>query len=157
MLECGGLDTFTCTVSLPRLKLEDIWYDYDPFIVENIIEGSPALKELSVISPSPILVELSKVAVEKDLRVRATTLKIFRLVLEKTRGGKNSSLEIDAPRLVYMSLRDHQSDKMLVKNLSSLFIVEIDSTFNVSSSPFEPVSSSKKYAISDFYVGISVV
>ncbi|CAA7024178.1 unnamed protein product [Microthlaspi erraticum] len=89
--------------------------------------------------------------------MRSKTLKIFRLVLEKTRGAKNSSIEIDAPRLVYMSLRDHQSVRIVVKNLSSLFMVEIDSTLTVSSSPFEPLFSRNKDAMSNVFVGMSGV
>ncbi|CAA7014808.1 unnamed protein product [Microthlaspi erraticum] len=106
-LVCVGLETPRCKVSLPCLKimhLEDVWYIYDPLLVEKMIMGSPVIEELPLISRRPMLPDICDRDVVKNMCVRSQTLKTFRLVFQKIWGGRNFSVEIDAPRLEYHML-----------------------------------------------------
>ncbi|CAA7014810.1 unnamed protein product [Microthlaspi erraticum] len=98
-----GLETPKCSVYLPCLKImytDDVWFDCDDTLtMEKIIAGCPALEDLTVIISRHD--ESCKPYYLKHLRVRSQILKRFRW------GGKNCSVEIDAPSLEYMSYRDN--------------------------------------------------
>ncbi|KAL1203400.1 putative F-box/FBD/LRR-repeat protein [Cardamine amara subsp. amara] len=108
-------------VSLPCLKiikLEKVCYGKDgALIVEKLISGCPVLEDLELIRPFDILNE----KLELFLRVSCQTLK--RCCLAFARGDTNFTVEIDAPRLEYLSLSESQSDRIVVKNLSSLLVI----------------------------------
>ncbi|CDY07494.1 BnaA07g25730D [Brassica napus] len=134
-------------VSLPCLKtmhLEDITTK-DPLIVEKLISGCPVLEDLTVFRVFDDNVPF--------LRVRSQCLKRFRVKFGRSRKiyGKEYAVEVDAPELKYMNFRDDLSDKVVVKNLSSLFKVDIDTQFGTSTLQI------KKSIISDFLKGIPSV
>ncbi|ESQ39592.1 hypothetical protein EUTSA_v10000888mg [Eutrema salsugineum] len=143
-------------VSLPCLKImhfEDIVYDDEPLIIEKLISGCPVLVDLTVIRRT----ELSDVL--RFLRVRSQTLKRFRLTFKYLLFSKEYSVEIDAPRLEYLSFKDNQSDLIVIKNLNSLSMIDIDTEFvvNFGGSPLEPEDLRKRDTIRDFLTGISIV
>ncbi|CAA7014769.1 unnamed protein product [Microthlaspi erraticum] len=158
-----GLETPKCSVYLPCLKtmsIDDVWFDYDdPLTMERIIADCPALEDLTVIISRND--ESCKGYFLKHLRVRSQILKRFCLMFWNRSGGKNRSVEIDAPSLEYMSFRElegHQSAKIVVKNLSSLVMVDIDSKFEVyPPSLVGPEDTSQLMSIHDFFAEISGV
>ncbi|KAL0664255.1 hypothetical protein Bca4012_101093 [Brassica carinata] len=134
-------------VSLPCLKtmhLEDI-ITKDPLIVEKLISGCPVLEDLTVFRVFDDNVPV--------LRVRSLSLKRFCVKFSRARTihGKEYAVEVDAPGLKYMNFRDDLSDKVVVKNLSSLFKVDIDTQFGTSTLQV------KKAIICDFLKGIPSV
>ncbi|XP_019083511.1 PREDICTED: F-box/FBD/LRR-repeat protein At2g26030-like isoform X2 [Camelina sativa] len=145
-------------VSLPCLKilhLEDVWYFDDPLIMEKVISGCPVLEDLVLIRPF----DFCDVDVLQFLRVRSRSLKSFRLTFEYSNAGACYSVEIDAPRLEYLNFNDDNSDMVIVKNLTSLLMIDIDTEFNVKfgGSPLEPGDLSKRDTIRDFITGVSSV
>lgn len=150
-----GLVNPGCLVSLPCLKimhLENIFCGNDgPLAVENLISSCHVLKDLTVVRS----IDRYNVEVLLFLRVRSQSLKSLRFTFANDMGGTKFAVEIDAPRLEYMSFKDNQSDKIVVKNLSSLFMIDIDTKFNVEfcGSP----SLSKRDTIRDFLTSISSV
>uniref|UniRef100_A0A1J3EQI3 Putative F-box/FBD/LRR-repeat protein n=1 Tax=Noccaea caerulescens TaxID=107243 RepID=A0A1J3EQI3_NOCCA len=158
------LETPKCSVYLPCLKImysEDVWYDYDdPLTMEKTIAGCPALEDLTVIISRPWLDESFERNFLKHLRVRSQILKRFRLMFEDRWGGRNCSVEIDAPSLEYMSFSDNQSAKIVVKNLSSLVMVDIDCAFKAyfgESFLLQGRENISELTIHDFFAGISGV
>lgn len=139
--------------SLPCLKimhLEDILYSKDdPLIMEKLISGCPVLEDLTVCRVFGDNVPV--------LRVRSQTLKRFcvRFGPGTRPGGVEYAVEIDAPGLKYMNYRDDQSDRVMAKNLSSLFLIDIDTRFNVML--YVTTSETKKGTIRDFLTEISSV
>lgn len=128
-----GLENPKIVVSLPCLKimhLEKIFYGTDdgPLIMEKLFSGCPFLEDLTV-------VKIFYKDIMPLLRVTSHTLKMFRLMFTKY-----FSVEIDCPRLKYMSFKDTQSHRIVVKNLSSLFKIDLDTDFNVKygGSPSKP-------------------
>ncbi|KAG7532696.1 Leucine-rich repeat 2 [Arabidopsis thaliana x Arabidopsis arenosa] len=152
-----GLVNPECFVSLPCLKimhLENIFCGSDgPLAVENLISSCHVLKDLTVVRS----IDRYNVEVLLFLRVRSQSLKSLRFTFANDMGGTKFAVEIDAPRLEYMSFKDNQSDKIVVKNLSSLFMVDIDTKFNVEfgGSPLTPMNLRKRDTIRDFLIGIS--
>ncbi|KAG7593623.1 hypothetical protein ISN45_Aa01g024120 [Arabidopsis thaliana x Arabidopsis arenosa] len=144
-------------VSLPCLKimhLKNVYYKDGPLkIIEKLLLGCPVLEELTLVRGNYFDYEES----QPLLCVRSQTLKIFRLTFNLEMSSSVFSVEIDAPGLRYMSFRDSQSDRIVVKNLSSLVKIDLDTEFNVKfdSSPIEPVDLSKRDIIRDFLTGIS--
>ncbi|XP_024010978.1 LOW QUALITY PROTEIN: putative F-box/FBD/LRR-repeat protein At5g44950 [Eutrema salsugineum] len=146
-------------VSLPCLKimhLEDIFHNLNGLLnTEKLILGCLVLEDLNLVSshyddvrtPAPLL------------RVRSHTLKIFRLKCHPGMCENHYGAEIDAPRLKYMSVKDNHSDRIVVKNLSSLFKIDIDTNFNVNfaHSPLRADDLTKRDIIHDFLTGISTV
>ncbi|CAA7014773.1 unnamed protein product [Microthlaspi erraticum] len=156
-----GIETPDCVVSLPRFKamhIEDVQHDDDPLIVENIISGCPVLEVLAIIRTT----ESESLSAVKSLRVRSQTLRSFKILFENWFGGMHYAVEIDAPSLEYMSFRDDNSGVIVVKNLTSLYAIHIDTEFNLGfanydGNPLGPKDSSKIKTIHDFLEGISGV
>ncbi|CAA7031256.1 unnamed protein product [Microthlaspi erraticum] len=143
-------------VGLKIMHMEDVWYEYDPLIVEKIISSCQTLEDLTMISRKTMPAGLFSTIDEKNTCVRSQTLKRFRLIFENTWGGTNFYVEIDAPRLEYLCIRDYQSDRIVVKNLSSLSMVDIDTNFSVTLE-IDMIFSNKRDTIKDFFAGISGV
>lgn len=141
-----GLETPNSDVSLPCLKilpLEHILYDDDPLTLEKLISGCSVLEDLTMIRQTytPGTVMLS-------LRMRSQSLKSFRLTFEYTMEGADFSVEIDAPKLKYLSFKDNQSDKIVIKNLSSLLMIDIDTEFHAKyGDASDPKEIMKRYTI----------
>ncbi|CAA7014806.1 unnamed protein product [Microthlaspi erraticum] len=156
-----GIETPDCAVSLPRLKvmhIEDVQHDDDLLIVENIISGCPVLEVLAIIRTT----ESESLSAVKSLRVRSQTLRSFKILFENWFGGMHYAVEIDAPSLEYMSFREDNSGVIVVKNLTSLYAIHIDTEFNLGfanydGNPLGPKDSSKIKTIHDFLEGISGV
>ncbi|KAL0793479.1 hypothetical protein Bca101_064856 [Brassica carinata] len=117
-------------VSLPCLKnmhLEKTMCSgKDLSFMEKLISGCPVLEDLTVFRSSDDNVLV--------LRVISKSLKRFSVRSKRWSriNNKEFALEIDASGLKYMNLVDHQSERF-VKNLSSFFMIDIDSIFNVGS------------------------
>uniref|UniRef100_A0A0D2ZPJ5 FBD domain-containing protein n=2 Tax=Brassica TaxID=3705 RepID=A0A0D2ZPJ5_BRAOL len=147
-----GLETPNSDVSLPCLKifpLEHILYDDDSLTLEKLISGCSVLEDFTMIRQTytPGTVMLS-------LRMRSQSLKSFRLTFEYTMEGADFSVEIDAPKLKYLSFKDKQSDKIVIKNLSSLLKIDIDTEFHAKyGDALDPKERMKRYTISDFLTG----
>lgn len=151
-----GLETPNSDVSLPCLKilpLERILYDDDPLTLEKLISGCSVLEDLTMIRQTytPGTVMLS-------LRMRSQSLKSFRLRFEYTMEGADFSVEIGAPKLKYLSylsFKDNQSDKIVIKNLNSLLKIDIDTEFHAKyGDASDPKETMKRYTICDFLTGI---
>ncbi|XP_010445829.1 PREDICTED: F-box/FBD/LRR-repeat protein At5g44980-like [Camelina sativa] len=112
-------------VSLPCvkiLKLSKVCYGEDgPLVVEKLISGCPVLEDLELIRPFDIL----SAQVGLFLRLRSQTLNSLCLSFAVHSGYTDFSVEIDAPRLKHMSVEWSQPDSIIVKNLSSLFKIDI--------------------------------
>ncbi|CAN8267497.1 unnamed protein product [Cochlearia groenlandica] len=147
-------------VSLPCLKvmhLEDVWYE-DERIMENLLSGCPVLEKLTVIRVN------DHGDIMYSLRVRSQSLKRFLLTFEDSDtpyaiSGTDYSVEVDAPRLEYMRFKDNHSDKIVIKNLTSLHTVEIDTEFNngFGGSRLVPEDVRKRDTICNFLNGVSRV
>ena len=139
-------------VSLPCLKnmhLEKFMYSgEDPSFMEKLISGCPVLEDLTVFRSSDDNVLV--------LRVTSKSLKRFRVWSDRwsRSNSREFALEIDASGLKYMKLGDQHSKRIVVKNLRSLFIIDIDSIFNGGSNTNLEM---KKDTIRDFLNGISRV
>ncbi|CAN8246079.1 unnamed protein product [Cochlearia groenlandica] len=145
-------DPVGSVVSLPCLKilhLEDICFYGDTLFMEKLLSGCPVLEDLTLIRPFDFYFR----DVLMFLRVRSQTLKRFCFTFAYRVVDKTHVVEIDAPRLEYLSFKDKQSDMIVVKNLSSLFIVDIDTTFNVEYHN-SPLDLRKISAIHEFLTGI---
>ncbi|KAF8047066.1 hypothetical protein N665_3228s0001 [Sinapis alba] len=146
---------FQFGVSLPCLKtmhLEDITYSHkDPLFIEKLLSGCPVLEDLTVCRVFDDNVPV--------LRVRSQCLQRFCVKFGRDRGGfgKEYAVEIDAPGLKYMNFRDDKSDRVVAKNLSSLFMIDIDTQFSVVIGTSSSNLQMKKAIISDFLKGISSV
>ncbi|KAL1224001.1 F-box/FBD/LRR-repeat protein [Cardamine amara subsp. amara] len=141
-------------VSLPCLKimcLRTICYGKDgPLVVEKLISGSPLLEDLKLIKPFDIWNE----KVVLFLRVRSQTLLRFAI----NRGDADFTVEIDAPRLEYLSLSNSQSDRIVVKNLSSLLMIDIHTKINLKYDSHLQLEDLRKHDLFyDFLTGISSV
>ncbi|XP_020870364.1 F-box/FBD/LRR-repeat protein At5g44980 isoform X2 [Arabidopsis lyrata subsp. lyrata] len=111
--------------SLPCLKIMHLGRvcrgEDGPLVVEKLISGCPALEYLKLIRPF----DISSQKVLLFLRVSSQTLKSLGLYYAFNKGDTDFSVEIDAPRLKYMIVKESQSDNIVVKNLSSLFMINI--------------------------------
>ena len=140
-------------VSLPCLKilkLENICHGEDgPLVVEKLISGCSVLEDLELIRPFDI--RTHKVLLL--LRVSSQTLKSFTLHFAIYKDRTDFSVEIDAPRLKYMTVEQSQSDSIVVKNLSSLFSIDIGTKFN----PLRHEDLRMRNVFYDFLTGISSV
>ncbi|KAL1219004.1 putative F-box/FBD/LRR-repeat protein [Cardamine amara subsp. amara] len=143
-----------CAVSLPSLKimtLSKVFYDRDgPLILEKLISGCPVLEDLLLCLPYDIFNESDHVVV-LFLRVSSQSLKKCRLGFPNCRIHTDFTVEIDAPRLEHLSLARSRSDRIVVKNLSSLLKIDLLS--------FEKGSSFESGALRerDFLANISSV
>uniref|UniRef100_M4EDM5 F-box domain-containing protein n=1 Tax=Brassica campestris TaxID=3711 RepID=M4EDM5_BRACM len=96
------------------------------------------------------------------MRVRSQSLKRFSVLpLREVRDYHSivkCTLEIDAPGLEYMSLGEDQFDSIVVKNLTSLIMVNLDIKFVINLNGFfDPWDASKRNEIRGFLNGISSV
>ncbi|KAG2259846.1 hypothetical protein Bca52824_079140 [Brassica carinata] len=129
-LSSSGLrdPAFVFMPCLRFLHLEEVkWLVH----LEKLVSGCPVLEELTLVRDLDD--EYSRWHDEfMVMRVRSQSLKKFRVPL-KHRWGCSSevrcTLEIDAPGLEHMSLGEDQFDSIVVKNMSSLFMVELDIKF----------------------------
>ncbi|CAL9241884.1 unnamed protein product, partial [Arabidopsis halleri] len=116
-------------VSLPCLKimhLSNVCHGEDgPLVVERLISGCPVLEDLKLIRPFNIWTQKVLKNFKLFLHVRSQTLKSLGLYFAMNRGDTDFSVEIYAPRLKYMSVEQIQMDSIVVKNLSSLFRIDI--------------------------------
>ncbi|KAG2300982.1 hypothetical protein Bca52824_037454 [Brassica carinata] len=128
--------------------------------LEKVFSGCPVLEELTLLRDLD-----DDYALRDDefkvMRVRSRSLKRFSVPLRKARdyhSRVDCTLEIDAPGLEYMSLGEDQFDSILVKNLTSLLVVELDIKFIVEFGVlFNIWNVSKINEIRDFLRGISRV
>ncbi|KAG2300983.1 hypothetical protein Bca52824_037455 [Brassica carinata] len=151
-LSSSGLrdPAFVFMPCLRFLHLEEVkWLVH----LEKLVSGCPVLEELTLVRDLDD--EYSRWHDEfMVMRVRSQSLKKFRVPL-KHRWGCSSevrcTLEIDAPGLEHMSLGEDQFDSIVVKNMSSLFMVELDIKFVVNFGEFfDPWDASKRIEIRDF-------
>ncbi|CAL9241893.1 unnamed protein product [Arabidopsis halleri] len=146
-------------ISLPCLKIMrlcSVCYGEDgPLVVEKLISGCPVLEDLKLFRPFDILTQ----KVLLLLRVSSQTLKSLHLyfAIDNT-GGTDFSVEIDAPRLKYMTCCESLFDRIMVKNLSSLFTIDINTKYNVKYGGLLALEYLRnRDIISDFLTGISRV
>lgn len=111
---------------------------------EKLISGCQVLEELNLVR--------YQYSSEETLRVRSQTLKIFCLTFITGENDTKDWVEIDAPRLKYMSF----SDRIVVKNLNSLVKIDIDTDFNLKR-PLVSEVVSKRDLIHEFLTGIASV
>ncbi|XP_010494556.2 PREDICTED: F-box/FBD/LRR-repeat protein At5g44980-like [Camelina sativa] len=137
-------------VSLPCLKilkLSKVCYGEDgPLVVEKLISGCPVLEDLELIRPFDIL----SPQVVLFLRLRSQTLNSLCFSFAVHSGCTDFSVEIDAPRVKHMSVEWSQPDSIVVKNLSSLFEIDIRTQRY-------PVKPDDFNIFCDFLTGISSV
>ncbi|KAG2297854.1 hypothetical protein Bca52824_034326 [Brassica carinata] len=157
----SGLDDpgFVFMPCLKFMHLEEIKWRVH---LEKLLSGCPVLEELTLVRD----LEDDDYARTYDefrvMRVRSQSLKRFTVLwLRKVRdyhSGVECTLEIDAPGLEHMSLEEDQFDRIVVKNLTSLLVVELDIKFFVKSGVlFNTWNVSKSNEIRDFFSGISSV
>lgn len=142
-------------VSLPCLKIMHLrevrWHSSGTMNLEKLVSGCPVLEELILLrDPDDELV---------DTRVRSRSLKSFCVQLGDGVFCRSAhTLEIDAPGLEYMSLEEDQFDRIVVKNLTSILMVDLDIKFAVEFGvSFDPEDLSKRNEIHDFLTEISTV
>ncbi|CAA7039322.1 unnamed protein product [Microthlaspi erraticum] len=146
-------------VSMPRLRSMELLgvYWQDTMNVEKLVSGCPVLEELTLVRDMESNFQDEDVVF---MRVRSRSLKRFYVPKHGTCGGISwvkSTLEIDAPCLEYMSLKEDHFDKIVVKNLTSLLKVDLDIKFVVKYGVFlDPEDFLlKRKEVSDFLAGIS--
>ncbi|CDY33799.1 BnaA09g46050D [Brassica napus] len=123
--------------------------------------GCPVLEELTLVRDLD-----DDYALRNDefgvMRVRSQSLKRFSVLpLREVRDYHSRvecTLEIDAPGLEYISLGEDQFDSIVVKNLTSLIMVNLDIKFVINLYGFfDPWDASKRNEIRGFLNGISSV
>ncbi|XP_013605604.1 PREDICTED: LOW QUALITY PROTEIN: F-box/FBD/LRR-repeat protein At1g13780-like [Brassica oleracea var. oleracea] len=126
--------------------------------LEKLLSGCPVLEELTLLRDMD-----DDYAIGNDefgvMLVRSQSLKRFSVLPLRQVGDYHSrvecTLEIDAPGLEHMSLGDDQFDSIVVKNLSSLLVVELDIKFFVKVGVlFNTWNVSKSNEIREFLNGI---
>ncbi|KAH0913235.1 hypothetical protein HID58_036556 [Brassica napus] len=127
--------------------------------LEKVLSGCPVLEELTLARDPD-----DDYALRNDefgvMRVRSQSLKRFSVLpLREVRDYHSivkCTLEIDAPGLEYMSLGEDQFDSIVVKNLTSLIMVNLDIKFVINLNGFfDPWDASKRNEIRGFLNGIS--
>ncbi|KAG7552070.1 F-box-like domain superfamily [Arabidopsis thaliana x Arabidopsis arenosa] len=142
-------------VSLPCLKamfLQEIRWS-GTMNLEKLVSGCPILEELTLVR----YLDEDKLVVT---RVRSASLKTFYVPFVYGSYCRSrvphTVLEIDAPALESMTIKEDHFEKIIVKNLTSLFMIDLDIKFVVKyDSSFDPEDLSKKNEILDFLTGIS--
>ncbi|XP_033134910.1 F-box/FBD/LRR-repeat protein At1g13780 isoform X3 [Brassica rapa] len=129
--------------------------------LEKLLSGCPVLEELTL---SRDMDDDYAIGNEEFtvMRVRSQSLKRFSVQpLRQARDYHSRvecTLEIDAPGLEHMSLGKDQFDRIVVKNLTSLLVVELDIKFFVKVGVlFNTWDVSKSNEIREFLNGISSV
>ena len=154
-LEDPGFVSLPCLKSMTLVKVHFLYAAH----LEKLVSGCPVLEELTLVrNMDPILVGTD----EKIMRVRSGSLKRFRVPLwhgKLCRSSVKCTLEIDAPVLEHMTLGEDQYDSVMVKNLTSLFMVDLGIKFAVKFGEFvDPGEDfSKRNVIRYFLSGISSV
>ncbi|CAH2037858.1 unnamed protein product [Thlaspi arvense] len=122
--------------------------------LEKLMSGCPVLEELTFVRDMNCNFADSDV---EFIRVKSRSLKTFRVPKpgEYCSSWVKSTLEIDAPGLEQMSLGEDHFDSIVVKNLSSLFMVDLDIRFL--GRFFNPEDVPKRDEIRDFLTGMSSV
>ncbi|KAJ0253347.1 Factor of DNA methylation 4 [Hirschfeldia incana] len=155
LLDPGG------NVSMPCLRfmhLEEVKWRVH---LEKVLSGCPVLEELSLVRDLEDDYDIRNDEF-RVMRVRSKSLKRFSVLpvreFRDFRSSLEYTLEIDAPGLEHMSLGEDQFDSIVVKNLTSLLVVELDIKFFVRFGMlFDPWNVSKSNEIRDFLNGISSV
>ncbi|CAH8272397.1 unnamed protein product [Arabidopsis lyrata] len=155
-LSCSGLRDpgFVYMPCLKVMFLQEIRWS-GTMHLEKLVSGCPVLEELTLVrylDEDELVVALT--------RVRSWSLKTFYVPL--TYGSfcrsrvLDTVLEIDAPGLESMTLKEDHFEKIIVKNLTSLFMIDLDIKFVVNyDSSFDPEDLWKTNEILDFLTGIS--
>ncbi|KAG7552069.1 F-box-like domain superfamily [Arabidopsis thaliana x Arabidopsis arenosa] len=125
--------------------------------LEKLVSGCPVLEELTLVRTLASAIDDDELAVS---RVRSGSLKTFYVPLAYgvccSSRVQHTVLEIDAPGLENMILKEDHFEKIVVKNLTSLFMIDLDVKFAVNyDSSFDPEDLSKTNEIRDFLSGIS--
>uniref|UniRef100_A0A1J3I731 Putative FBD-associated F-box protein n=1 Tax=Noccaea caerulescens TaxID=107243 RepID=A0A1J3I731_NOCCA len=142
------------SVSLPCVKvihLDEVKFANDQAL-ERLISGCSVLESLTINRNVHDNV--------KVLRVCSKSLLSFTHVgqCEENINDEDLVVAVDAPRLEYMWLSDHETDSFIISNLGSLVKLHMDVTFNLSSQKrFDPNDLQKRNVIRKFLVGISSV
>ncbi|KFK43638.1 hypothetical protein AALP_AA1G152600 [Arabis alpina] len=143
-----ALDDVHVVVSLPCLKLLDLrkisWLG--SMTLEKLLSGCPALEELILCRAFYDEPEV--------MRVRSRSLKRFCVPFKRGYSSfarEKYILEIDAPELEYLSLKEDHFDIRLVKSLTSLFTIDLDIEFGIVFGP------EKRDEFCDFLNGITSV
>ncbi|XP_056855839.1 F-box/FBD/LRR-repeat protein At1g13780-like, partial [Raphanus sativus] len=151
-LQDPGLVYMPCLKSMTLVKVHFL-HAAD---LEKLVSGCPALEDLTLIrNMNPIYAD------EKVMRVRSRSLKRFRVPFshgKRCRSSVKYTLEIDAPVLERMTLGEDHYDIIMVKNLTSLFTVDLGIKFVVEFGVFfYPGDLPKRNEIRYFLSGISSV
>ncbi|KAG7652191.1 FBD domain [Arabidopsis thaliana x Arabidopsis arenosa] len=138
------------SVSLPFLrvlKLGAVKFA-DHLDLETLISGCTALETLAIRFFDRV--QVLQVSSQSLLSFTHVAPKlVFTHAVRKPLAEKDLSIVIDAPRLEYLKLSDHQTASFIIKNPGSLVAVDID--INLSS------GFDSRNMIRDFLVGISSV
>lgn len=142
-------------VSMPCLKfmiLREVRWS-GTMNLEKLVSGCPVLEELTLVR----YMYEDKLVVA---HVKSRSLKTFYVPLAYgnffSSLVSNTVLEIDAPGLKYMTLKEDHFDRIVVKNLTSLLMIDLDIKFVVKfGMSFDPQDLSKINEIRDFLTGIS--
>ncbi|KAL1205702.1 F-box/LRR-repeat protein 13 [Cardamine amara subsp. amara] len=138
------------SVSLTSLKDIDlnIVKFPDDLAIERFISGCPVLENLVIRRPSYYDIEV--------LRVCSQSLLSFTHVTSSARGfvEENLFVEIDAPKLEYLRIRDHRTANFIIKNHGSLVELHLNTAWNLCyGNEFNP----KRNMVCNFLGGISRV
>ncbi|KAJ4915706.1 FBD-associated F-box protein [Raphanus sativus] len=118
---------FVCMPCLKSMTLVKSRFR-DDVSLEKLVSGCPVLEELTLVRARDSSFEDE---VDSFMRVRSGSLKRFRVPRHgywgNTRG--KCTLEIDAPVLEHMTLGEGHYDSVVLKNLTSLFSVDLDIKF----------------------------
>ncbi|OAO93494.1 hypothetical protein AXX17_AT5G27720 [Arabidopsis thaliana] len=146
-------------VSMPCLKfmiLREVRWS-GTMSLEKLVSGCPVLEDLTLVRTLICHIDDDELPVT---RVRSRSLKTFYVPLAYGVGCRSrvpdKVLEIDAPGLENMTLKEDHFDGIVVKNLTSLFMIELNIMFAVDyRRSFDPEDLSKRNEIGDFLTGIS--
>ncbi|CAH8391548.1 unnamed protein product [Eruca vesicaria subsp. sativa] len=153
-LEDPGFVSMPCLKSMTLVKVHFL----HAANLEKLVSGCPVLEELTMIRNMDSSFERE---VDSFMTVRSGSLKRFRVPLshgEDCSSRVKCTLEIDAPMLEHMILGEDHYDVIMVKNLNSLVMVDLDVKFVVEFGEFfDSGDLSKINEVRYFLSGISGV
>ncbi|CAH2080194.1 unnamed protein product [Thlaspi arvense] len=137
-------------VSMPCVKSMHLnQVGYEGLVLQRLIPSYPVIEKLSIIR-GPM--ELSDLTCVRSQSLKRFTLEVQR---EEHKVVDDHVVEIDAPKLEFLSLQDHSSETYIIHCIGSSAVVQIDVNFDLK--PGSSLCSSERSMVHKFLRALSEV